>query len=109
MNELPPKGCSIERLITRPQTIEQALSGQKTAQRRNDRYADLGETWQLGDRRFEITAVYRQALGDMTEDQAHAEGYESLESYQEVMVAMHRGMAWDPRAEVWVHEFRSAR
>ena len=44
---LPPKTCSIERLITKESDIELVLQGKKTATRRNGRYADVGEIMEL--------------------------------------------------------------
>ncbi len=41
--ELPPKSCSIERLVTMKEDVEKVIKGQKTATRRNGRYADVGE------------------------------------------------------------------
>jgi N4-acetylcytidine amidohydrolase len=109
MNEpLPPKTCTIDRMITVEQDIERVLNGTKTATRRNGRYADPGERWELGGRTYEVTRVYRQALGDLTDEEARSEGFDSLESYKAYILGMHKGMPWIPSAKVWVHEFRPA-
>ncbi|GIO29619.1 hypothetical protein J2TS6_07600 [Paenibacillus albilobatus] len=47
---LPPKTCSIDRLITRKEDVAKLLSGAKTATRRNGRYADLGEIMDFGEK-----------------------------------------------------------
>lgn len=104
--ELPPKTCTIDRLVTNEEGVAQVLAGRKTAQRRNGRYADVGETWELGGRTFRITAVYPQLLGEMTEAQARAEGYPSMEAYRASILALHPGMPWVPKARVWVHEWQ---
>ena len=39
---LPPKTCSIERLVTMEEDVKKVLSGEKTATRRNGRYAEVG-------------------------------------------------------------------
>ena len=103
--ELPPKTCTIDRLVTRPDDVTKMVTGEKTAQRRNGRYADIGETWEAGGRKFQVDAVYAQALGEMTDVHAIAEGYPSMDEYREAILAMHAGMPWIPQARVWVHEF----
>jgi hypothetical protein len=40
---LPAKTCSIEKLVTMKSDVEKVLKGEKTATRRNGRYADVGE------------------------------------------------------------------
>jgi hypothetical protein len=107
MNEaLPPKTCSIDRMITVDADIDRVLSGAKTSTRRNGRYADPGEIMELGGRRFEVTRVYQQALGELSEEDARSEGFESMEAYKSYILGMHKGMPWIPSAKVWVHEFK---
>lgn len=99
------KTCTVDRLITRPDDVAKAVRGEKTAQRRNGLYADPGERWTMEGQTFEMVAVSRQALGAMSDDDARAEGYASLEAYREAILALHPGMPWLPQAQVWVHEF----
>ena len=47
MNGLPPKTCSIDRLVTKEEDVQKVLEGKKTATRRNGRYADVGEIMEL--------------------------------------------------------------
>lgn len=103
--ELAPKTCSIERLITVEDDVQRVLNGSKTSTRRNGRYADPGEIMELQGRAYKITRVYRQALGELTEADARSEGFESLEAYKSYILGMHKGMPWIPSAQVWVHEF----
>ncbi|GAA0136334.1 hypothetical protein YSY43_31750 [Paenibacillus sp. YSY-4.3] len=102
---LPPKTCSIERLVTLPEDVEKVLAGRKTATRRNGRYADVGEVMTLKGRGFVVEQVYSQTLGDLTEEQAQQEGYNNLEEYRQSILSMHPGMRWVPTMRVWVHEF----
>ncbi|MFZ3578350.1 ASCH domain-containing protein [Virgibacillus sp. DJP39] len=104
-NELPPKTCSIERLITVPQDIEKVINGTKTATRRNGRYADVGEIMKLEDHRFVVENVYPQTLGELTDHHAKQEGYETVEEYKNSILSSHPGMPWTPEMKVWVHEF----
>lgn len=105
MEENPEKTCSIERLVTQPRLVEAVKAGKKTQQRRDGVYGWPGETFDLGGMVFVITGLQRQRLGDMTEDDAKAEGYPSLESYKEIILKMHAGMSWNIESLVWVHSF----
>ena len=102
---LPPKSCSVERLITMESDIEKVLSGQKTATRRNGRYADAGEIMELKGQQFTIDNVYNQSLGELTDEHAKQEGFLSVEDYKQSILSYHPGMPWLPSMTVWVHEF----
>lgn len=102
---LPPKTCSIERLITKESDIELVLQGKKTATRRNGRYADIGETMELNGQSFVIDDVYIQTLGDLTDTHAQQEGFETVEEYKQSILSYHPRMPWLPHMTVWVHEF----
>lgn len=105
MNSYPEKTCEIDRLIRRPRLVEAAKAGNKTQQRRNGVYAYPGETFELDGVRFTVTALERRKLGDMTDADAQAEGYSSLEAYRDLILKMHAGMIWDDNGLVWVHHF----
>lgn len=102
----PAKTCQLDRLVTQPRLIALAISGDKTQQRRNGIYGYPGERFKLDGTDFEITDVSRQRLGDMTESDAKAEGFASLNEYQQLILRMHPGMQWQPDARVWLHQFR---
>lgn len=104
-HELPPKTCSIEKLVTVPQDVEKVIKGEKTATRRNGRYADIGEIMKLDGHAFEVRNVYVQTLGELTNDDAKQEGFESVEAYKSSILSAHPGMPWSPDMKVWVHEF----
>ncbi len=108
MTEYPEKTCDIDRLVRNAKLVRAALSGQKTEQRRDGVYGYPGETFELEGRTFEIVSLTHDRLGDMTDVEASAEGFEDLESYRSLIVRMHRGMEWDPEHRVWVHRFREA-
>lgn len=103
--ELPPKTCTIERLVTVKRDVENVIKGIKTATRRNGRYADIGEVMDLNGYQFVVHNVYSQSLGEMKDKHAQQEGYESLEKYKENILKLHPGMPWSPKMKVWVHEF----
>lgn len=107
-NELPPKTCSIERLVTKKQDVGKVVAGMKTATRRNGRYADIGEIMVLEGKNFRVDSVYEQSLGELTTENAKQEGYESVEEYKQSILSLHPGMPWLPQMKVWVHEFSPA-
>ena len=106
MNAYPPKTCEIDRLLRHPKLVEAAQLGLKTQQRRDGIYAYPGETFELDGVAFTVTGLERQALGEMTEDDAKAEGYPSLAVYRDLILKMHAGMEWDESHLVWVHSFQ---
>lgn len=106
MNTYPEKTCEIDRLVRHPKLVSAALTGVKTQQRRAGVYAYPGEIFELEGVPFKVTALERQSLGEMTDEDARAEGYPDLESYKELILRMHTGMKWDSSHLVWVHHFQ---
>ncbi len=104
-DEYPEKTCDIDRLLRHPKLVAAALAGKKTQQRRDGIYAYPGETFQLQDVQFIVTDLTREKLGDMTEQDAIAEGYPGLDAYKDLILRMHQGMDWNPDHLVWVHRF----
>lgn len=101
----PEKTCTIEQLITHEKLVAAAVSGNKTQQRRAGVYGYPGEKFSLQDIEFEITGLRSERWGDISEADAHREGYPSLEMYRAIIERMHSGMEWDQNQQVWVHEF----
>ncbi len=104
-NALPPKTCTIDLLITKEDDVNKVIEGKKSATRRNGRYADIGEVMILKDKKFIVERVYSQSLGELTDEHAHQEGYDTVEAYKESILSYHPGMPWLPQMRVWVHEF----
>lgn len=107
--QYPEKSCSIERLVTIDNDVQKVLEGKKTATRRNGVYALPGEIMELEGKSFKIDALYAQTLGEMTDADAQAEGYESLEGYKKAILSIHPNMPWVPKMNVWVHEYSPLR
>lgn len=103
--EYPEKTCSVERLVTVPEDVKKVLEGTKSATRRNGIYAYPGEIMELEGKQFKVEALYQQPLGEVTEENAKAEGFENLDAYKKSILDMHVGMKWIPTMKVWVHEF----
>ncbi len=108
MSDYPEKTCGIENLVRQPKLVEAALNGKKTQQRRDGVYAHPGETFELEGVTFTVTSLERKTLGDMTDEDANAEGYPSMEMYKDLILKMHAGMEWNKNALVWVHSFKIA-
>ncbi|WP_438970161.1 ASCH domain-containing protein [Methylophaga sp.] len=102
----PAKTCEIDRLVTHDRLVDAALKGSKTQQRRNGVYGYPGERFDLNQETFVITALERQSLGNMTEQDAQAEGFPNLEMYKQLIISMHGGMDWNDTHQVWVHSFK---
>jgi hypothetical protein len=54
-----------------------------------------------------VERVYSQSLGELTDENARQEGYDTVEEYKQSILSYHPGMPWLPQMRVWVHEFRS--
>lgn len=103
--QLPAKKGEPSQLVTIQEDIDKVLAGKKSAVRRNGRYADKGDVWELAGKKFQVDRVYQQSLGELTEENAMEEGYQSLEAYKDSILSLHPGMPWVPHMKVWVHEF----
>jgi N4-acetylcytidine amidohydrolase len=106
MENLPPKTCTIDRMVTQPDDVQLVLQGKKTATRRNGRYADPGEVMELEGKKYKVSRVYQQSLGELNDEEIQREGYGSVEEYKNYILSMHPGMPWLPHMKVWVHEFQ---
>lgn len=106
MSDYPEKTCTIDRLVRQKKLVESALAGVKTEQRRDGVYAYPGETFELKGSTFEMVSLTHEPLGNLDDEGALAEGFESLTQYRDLILRMHKGMEWDPEHLVWVHRFR---
>lgn len=106
MQQYPEKANKIDKLIMSKVSKKATIEGKKTQQRRHGVYGYPGERFNLDGVEFEITDLQQGKLGDMKDDDALAEGYDSMEAYQERIMMMHKGRPWNPGAELWVHKFR---
>jgi len=105
MTEYPEKTCDISRLVRHPKLVAAAVEGRKTEQRRDGVYGYPDETFELDGVSFIITELKRQSLFEMSDKDAQAEGYPSLEMYKSLILKMHKGMTWNSEDMVWVHSF----
>ncbi len=83
-----------------------ALEGDITQIHRGNPYAEAGDTFEVEGRTFEVTDVTHRTLGDLTDEDARAEGSEDLEAYRKRLEHAHSdGFEWDDDAEVVRHRF----
>lgn len=101
-----PEKYDINKLVSNQKDIDKILSGEKTTERRNDRYADAGDELVLEGQTFIIENIYPQQLKSLTDSDVKNEGYQSLEAYKEALTSIHHGAVWDPEAIVWTHELK---
>ncbi len=106
MTTYPERTCTLDRLLRNAKLVRAALAGNKTEQRRDGIYGYPGETFELEGETFEITSLSHDRLGDMTDADAAAEGFEDLAAYRSLITRMHKGMEWDGEHLVWVHRFQ---
>lgn len=97
-------------------TLESVLSGKKTQTRRRIKperkfiyrvgktYAVQPKRGQPAVARFEVTAIRKQRLGEITHEEALAEGFASVADYQKLWRKQYG--SFDPNEEVWVIEFK---
>lgn len=89
--------------------IRQAVASERVSQlHRGDRYADEGDTFDIDGETFEVVEVTERKLGDLTDEDAQAEGSEDLDAYRERLNQAHEQFEWDDDATVYRHRFERA-
>ena len=85
--------------------IRQAvLAGEVTQLHRGKQYADAGDRFEIDGTTFEVTTVETERLGELTDEDARAEGSPNLAAYKERIERTH-DTEWDDDNEVVLHEF----
>ncbi len=92
-------------LLPSPRLRELALAEEITQLHRGDVYAEEGDTFEIEGTRFEVTEVTARRLGDLTDEDARAEGSPDLDAYRRRLDAAHENFEWDDDAEVHRHRF----
>jgi hypothetical protein len=97
-------------------SLEQVLSGKKTQTRRRinpgrrflyragKSYSVKPRRTQAGVARIEVVNIRQEPLGEMTHEDALAEGFASVDEYRQLWIKQYG--AFDPEERVWVIEFR---
>jgi len=106
-------GKKVDEMIFRKEFVKLILEGKKTQSRRKWKRPLVKEgriykarTGYSSDyfAKIQINRVFKQKLGDMSEEDAKKEGCESLEEFKRVWERV-TGEPWNPEEEVWVVEF----
>ncbi|AEH35931.1 hypothetical protein [Halopiger xanaduensis] len=100
MGEIDP-----DDLLPNDRMRQQALEGEVTQIHRGHQYADEGDTFTIDDETFEVTTVTERTLGDLTDEDARAEGMDDLETYRRMLERVHDDFEWDDDSEVVLHQF----
>jgi hypothetical protein len=80
------------------------LNGEITQLHRGDRHAEVGDTFEIEGVEFEITDVESELLGEITDEDARAEGSPNLAAYKKRIEQTHN-TEWDDSNEAVVHRF----
>ncbi|WP_408959895.1 ASCH domain-containing protein [Natrinema sp. 74] len=100
MSELDP-----DELLPSERMRTQALEGEVTQIHRGHQYADEGDTFAIDGTTFEVTEVRDRTLGELTDEDARAEGMEDLEAYERLLERAHENFEWNDDSEVVLHRF----
>ncbi len=87
---------------------QQALEGEVTQIHRGQAYASEGDTFEIDGVTFEIVDVTERKLGDMTDEDARAEGARDLDHYKEILEMSHDDFEWDDDSRIVRHRFERA-
>jgi hypothetical protein len=86
--------------------IRQAvLAGDVTQLHRGDRHASEGDRFEIDGAGFEVTTVRERRLGDLTDEDARAEGSPDLDAYRRRIERTH-DLTWDDDDTAVLHQFR---
>jgi len=84
---------------------EQALEGDVTQIHRGQAYAEEGDRFKIDDHEFEVVEVTERTMGDLTDDDARAEGARDLDHYKQILEMSHDDFEWDDDDEIVCHRF----
>ena len=84
---------------------EGALAGDVTQIHRGHQYAEAGDRFEIEGMAFEVVEVTERQLGDLTDEDAQAEGMRDLEQYREMLNRAHENFEWDDGSDVVLHRF----
>ncbi|SDR29172.1 ASCH domain-containing protein [Natronobacterium texcoconense] len=100
MSEIEP-----DELLPNDRMKQQALEGEVTQIHRGHQYADEGDTFTIENTTFEVREVSDRTLGDLTDEDAQAEGMDDLEAYRQLLERAHENFEWDDDSEIVLHRF----
>lgn len=94
-----------ETLLPSPRMQQQALDGEVTQIHRGHAYAEEGDTFAIDGEQFTVVDVTERTLGDLTDEDARAEGARDLEHYKQILRRAHEEFSWDDESDIVCHRF----
>lgn len=82
-----------------------ARDGDVTQIHRGNRHAEAGDRFEIDGDTFEIAEVRERQLGDLTDEDARAEGMADLDEYREMLSRVHDHFEWNDESDVVLHRF----
>ena len=92
-------------LLPSPRMKDDALAGDVTQIHRGQAYAAEGDTFEIDGEQFAVVDVTERTLGDLTDEDARAEGARDLEHYRQILEHAHENFEWDDDSDIVVHRF----
>jgi len=93
-----------EELLPAERIRQAVVTGDVTQLHRGDRHAAEGDQFTIDNVLFEVTTVREEQLGELTDEDARAEGSENLAAYKKRIERTH-GITWDDTDTTVRHEF----
>ncbi len=94
-----------ETLLPSERMKTQAIEGEVTQIHRGQQYADEGDSFEIDGTSFAVVEVTERTLGEMTDEDARAEGARDLDHYREILDRAHEHFEWDDDSTVVLHRF----
>lgn len=91
-------------LLPAEQIRRAVLAGEVTQLHRGDQHATKGDVFTIEGKEFEVVEVRTERLGDLTEEDARAEGSPDLEAYKRRIEGTH-DLEWDDTDTAVLHRF----
>jgi len=101
-------------MMFKRELLDLVISGKKTQTRRRhknplkekQKYVIKRNWYKNTEQYIQITKVYPQKLGDVSEEEAKKEGFSSLDEFRDAWIRING--SWDPEMVVTVYEFELA-
>ncbi|MFC4550620.1 MULTISPECIES: ASCH domain-containing protein [Halorussus] len=94
-----------ETLLPNERMRDGASAGDVTQIHRGRQYAEAGDRFEVDGEEFEVVEVQERTLGDLTDEDARAEGMRDLAQYREMLDRAHEDFEWNDESEVVLHRF----
>lgn len=95
---------SADELLPAEHIRKSVLAGEVTQLHRGDQHASEGDSFEIDGVTFEVVEVQTERLGDLTDDDARAEGSPNLDAYKKRIERTH-DLEWDDEDTAVLHRF----